>query len=39
VCTPHIAAQTVEAQERAARDIAEEVLTVLRGDTPRWRVA
>ena len=39
VCTPHIAAQTAEAQERAARDIAEEVLTVLRGDTPRWRVA
>lgn len=39
VCTPHIAAQTAEAQERAARDIAEEILTVLRGDTPRWRVA
>jgi D-3-phosphoglycerate dehydrogenase len=39
VCTPHIAAQTAEAQERAARDIAEEILTVLRGETPRWRVA
>jgi D-3-phosphoglycerate dehydrogenase len=39
VCTPHIAAQTGEAQERAARDIAEEILTVLRGETPRWRVA
>jgi D-3-phosphoglycerate dehydrogenase len=39
VCTPHIAAQTAEAQERAARDIAEEILTVLRGDKPRWRVA
>jgi len=39
VCTPHIAAQTGEAQERAARDIAEEILTVLRGQTPRWRVA
>jgi D-3-phosphoglycerate dehydrogenase len=39
VCTPHIAAQTMEAQERAARDIAEEILTVLRGQTPRWRVA
>jgi D-3-phosphoglycerate dehydrogenase len=39
VCTPHIAAQTAEAQERAARDIAEEILTVLRGQTPRWRVA
>jgi D-3-phosphoglycerate dehydrogenase len=39
VCTPHIAAQTGEAQERAARDISEEILTVLRGETPRWRVA
>jgi D-3-phosphoglycerate dehydrogenase / 2-oxoglutarate reductase len=39
VCTPHVAAQTAEAQERAARDIAEEILTVLRGQTPRWRVA
>jgi D-3-phosphoglycerate dehydrogenase len=39
VCTPHIAAQTGEAQERAAKDIAEEILTVLRGETPRWRVA
>ncbi len=39
VCTPHIAAQTAEAQERAARDIAEEILTVLRGNKPRWRVA
>jgi D-3-phosphoglycerate dehydrogenase len=39
VCTPHVAAQTAEAQERAARDIAEEILTVLRGQPPRWRVA
>jgi D-3-phosphoglycerate dehydrogenase len=39
VCTPHIAAQTAEAQVRAAQDIAEEILTVLRGDAPRWRVA
>jgi D-3-phosphoglycerate dehydrogenase len=39
VCTPHIAAQTAEAQERAARDIAEEILTVLRGENPRWKVA
>ena len=39
VCTPHIAAQTAEAQERAARDIAEEILIVLRGEKPRWRVA
>jgi D-3-phosphoglycerate dehydrogenase len=39
VCTPHIAAQTAEAQDRAARDIAEEILTVLRGEPPRGRVA
>jgi D-3-phosphoglycerate dehydrogenase len=39
VCTPHVAAQTAEAQERAARDIAEEILTVLRGEKPRWKVA
>jgi D-3-phosphoglycerate dehydrogenase len=39
VCTPHIAAQTAEAQVRAAQDIAEEILTVLRGEAPRWRVA
>jgi D-3-phosphoglycerate dehydrogenase len=39
VCTPHVAAQTAEAQERAARDIAEEVLIVLRDQPPRWRVA
>jgi D-3-phosphoglycerate dehydrogenase len=39
VCTPHVAAQTAEAQERAARDIAEEILIVLRGEKPRWRVA
>ncbi|MBN2085929.1 MAG: hypothetical protein JW748_11975 [Anaerolineales bacterium] len=39
VCTPHVAAQTGEAQVRAARDIAEEILTVLRGEAPRWRVA
>jgi D-3-phosphoglycerate dehydrogenase / 2-oxoglutarate reductase len=39
VCTPHVAAQTLEAQERAARDIAEEILTVLKGEKPRWRVA
>jgi D-3-phosphoglycerate dehydrogenase / 2-oxoglutarate reductase len=39
VCSPHIAAQTLEAQERAAKDIAEEILTVLKGEKPRWRVA
>ncbi|HOG80265.1 MAG TPA: hydroxyacid dehydrogenase [Anaerolineaceae bacterium] len=39
VCTPHIGAQTVEAQERAAVDISSEVLAALRGDALRWRVA
>jgi D-3-phosphoglycerate dehydrogenase len=38
IATPHIAAQTVEAQARAARDIAEEVLACLRGQPLRWRV-
>ncbi|MEW6566650.1 MAG: hydroxyacid dehydrogenase [Chloroflexota bacterium] len=39
VATPHIAAQTVEAQRRASIDIALEVLAALRGDPLRWRVA
>lgn len=39
VCTPHIGAQTAEAQQRAADDIANEVLAALRGDALRWRVA
>jgi len=39
VCTPHVGAQTVEAQERAAVDISSEVLAALRGDALRWRVA
>jgi len=38
ISTPHIGAQTVEAQRRAARDIAEEVLAALGGSTLRWRV-
>jgi D-3-phosphoglycerate dehydrogenase len=38
ICTPHIAAQTREAQVRAARDIAEEVLAALEGRSLRWRV-
>ncbi len=38
VATPHIAAQTVEAQRRVALDIAEEVLAALRGQPLRWRV-
>ena len=39
ICTPHIGAQTVEAQQRAAADIASEILAALRGDELRWRVA
>ena len=39
VATPHIGAQTVEAQIRAAGDIATEVLAALNGETLRWRVA
>ncbi|NPA26237.1 MAG: hypothetical protein GXO36_01360 [Chloroflexi bacterium] len=38
VATPHIAAQTREAQARVARDIADEVLAALRGARLRWRV-
>ena len=39
VCTPHIGAETVEAQARAAVDISTEVVAALRGETLRWRVA
>jgi D-3-phosphoglycerate dehydrogenase len=38
IATPHIGAQTVEAQTRAAEMIAEEVLAALRGEPLRWRV-
>jgi D-3-phosphoglycerate dehydrogenase len=38
ISTPHIGAQTVEAQTRAACDIAEEVLAALEGSPLRWRV-
>jgi D-3-phosphoglycerate dehydrogenase len=38
VATPHIGAQTEEAQARASADIASEVLAALRGETLRWRV-
>jgi len=37
--TPHIGGQTVEAQARAANDIAEEVLAALEGKQLRWKVA
>jgi D-3-phosphoglycerate dehydrogenase len=38
IATPHIGGQTVEAQARAAEDIATEVLVALSGDDLRWRV-
>lgn len=39
VTTPHIGAQTVEAQQRAANDIATEILRALKGEELRWCVA
>ncbi len=39
ITTPHIGAQTVEAQARAAEDIAHEVLAALRGEPLRWKVS
>lgn len=39
VCTPHIGAETVEAQTRAAHDISEEVLAALSGQPLHWKVA
>jgi D-3-phosphoglycerate dehydrogenase len=39
IATPHIGAQTAEAQSRAAEDIANEVLAALRGESLRWKVA
>jgi D-3-phosphoglycerate dehydrogenase len=39
VCTPHVGAQTVEAQGRAAHDIATEVVAALKGEALRWKVA
>lgn len=38
VATPHISAQTAEAQARAAVDIAREVLAALRGDPLRSKI-
>jgi D-3-phosphoglycerate dehydrogenase len=39
VATPHIGAQTREAQARAAGDIASEVLAALKNEPLRWKVA
>jgi D-3-phosphoglycerate dehydrogenase len=38
VATPHIGAQTIEAQARAAEDIASEVLAALNGEDLRWKI-
>ncbi|HSN94104.1 MAG TPA: hydroxyacid dehydrogenase [Anaerolineaceae bacterium] len=38
IATPHIGAQTKEAQLRVANDIAEEVLRALDGQELRWRI-
>ncbi len=38
VATPHIGGQTREAQQRAAQDIATEVLSALAGEPLRWQV-
>jgi D-3-phosphoglycerate dehydrogenase len=38
IATPHIGAQTEEAQARASADIASEVLAALRGEVLRWRI-
>jgi D-3-phosphoglycerate dehydrogenase / 2-oxoglutarate reductase len=39
IATPHIGAQTAEAQSRASQDIANEVLSALRGEPLRWKVS
>jgi len=38
IATPHLGAQTSEAQVRAATDIADEVLAALNGQALRWKV-
>ncbi len=38
ITTPHIAAQTKEAQVRVGEDIASEVLAALRGAPLRWKI-
>ena len=38
IVTPHLGALTAEAQERAAVDVAEQVLAVLRGEPARYAV-
>ena len=38
VATPHIGAQTAEAQQRAARDLAEEVIAAVNDEPLRWKI-
>ena len=38
IATPHVGAQTAEAQLRASEDIANEVLAALNGKPLRWKV-
>lgn len=38
VATPHIGAQTAEAQLHASEDVATEVLAALRGEILRWKI-
>jgi len=38
VATPHIGAQTAEAQLRAGFDIVEEVVAALEGKPLRWKI-
>jgi len=39
IATPHVGAQTAEAQSRASEDIAAEVLSALQGKPLRWKVS
>ena len=38
ITTPHIGAQTAEAQVRAAEDMGTEILAALKGEPLRWKV-
>jgi D-3-phosphoglycerate dehydrogenase len=38
IATPHIGAQTIEAQSRTSEHIAKEVLAALRGEALQWKV-
>jgi D-3-phosphoglycerate dehydrogenase len=38
ICTPHIGAQTAEAQLRAGFDILEEVVAALEKHPLRWQI-